>query len=316
MKHKKLLLITTLLLGIIPFSSLQPDEKSQNSFIIWSHSDIQPKKNDHLTNFPSAVDDIAANIGYVDIAITAGDIVEKKDSAELYRSYLETRKKVSAGGWFEIAGNHECKDIETYKNIINRHLYYSVKAGNILILFMSNSEKGPVTVIPDEIFNWWKNRVISNQDKIIITVTHGSLKNSGLFQSKLGIKRQFIKDSKRFEKVLKKYRVDLWISGHSHLPGYLPYTDYRNDSLGGTVFIDNGAIREDFMAGIESRLLYFYPGTDRLVIRHRDHAAQKFSESLEEEYRLSKIFKFTKGDKISVDETFILKRLSGTDSGR
>lgn len=303
MIHRKLLFATLILFSVLSFENLHSDESGLRPFIIWSHSDIQPKKNEHLKNFPDSVDDIATNIGYVDIAITAGDIVEKKNSEELYRGYLETRKRINTGGWFEIAGNHERKDIETYKSIINRHLNYSVKAGNILILFMSNSEKGPVTVIQDNIFNWWKRKVIENQDKIIITVTHGSLKNSGLFQSRMRIKRQFIKDSKRFEDVLKKYRVDLWISGHSHLPGYLPYTDYRNDKLGGTLFIDNGAIREDFMGGLESRLLYFYPGTDRVIVRHRDHAARRFSELLEEEYRLSKIFRFTKDDKITVDET-------------
>jgi predicted phosphodiesterase len=300
---KTLLIIIILLFAIAPLSNLNPADMTDSTFIIWSHSDIQPKKNDHLTNFPLAVDDITANFKYIDIAITAGDIVEKKNSADLYKSYLETRKKVKTGGWFEIAGNHECKDIKTYKKLINPHLHYSVRAGNILILLMSNSEKGQRTVIPDKIFNWWKDKVITNQDKIIITVTHGSLKNSGLLQSKMGLKRQFIKNSKRFEKILNKYKVDIWLSGHSHFPGYLPYTDYKNDQLGGTVFIDNGAIREDFMSGIESRLLYFHPGTDRLIVRHRDHADGKFTDSREKEYRLSKIFNYSKNDKVIFDET-------------
>ena len=303
MKHITLLTSFIIFFSIIPFSNLKTEEKQRDTFIIWAHSDIQPKKNEHLTNFPLAVDDIAANFNYIDIAITAGDIVEKKNSADLYRSYLETRKKVKTGGWFEIAGNHEAKNIKTYKSIINPHLYYSVKAGNILVLFMSNSEKGQQTVIPDKIFNWWKNKVISNQDKIIITVTHASLKNSGLLQSKMGLKRQFIKDSKRFEKVLKENKVDLWLSGHSHFPGYLPYTDIKNNSLGGTVFVDIGAIREDFMAGIESRLIYLHQGTDRLIIRHRDHADGKFSDSREKEYRLSKNFYYSDKDKIYIDET-------------
>lgn len=302
MKQKVLHIIIFFLAVILPFKNLNSDDTTQSSFIIWSHSDIQPKKNDHLTNFPVAVDDIAENIGFVNIAITAGDIVEKKNSADLYNSYLSTRKKINAGAWFEIAGNHEWRNIENYKNLINSHLHYSVKAGNILILLMSNSEKGQQTVIPDEIFNWWKNKVINNQDKIIITITHGSLKNSGLLQSKMGLKRQFIKDSKRFEKVLKKYKVDLWISGHSHLPGYLPYTDYKNDSLGGTVFIDNGAIREDFMAGLESRLLYFHPGMDKVIIRHRDHGSKEFIASREREYILSKSFIYSKDDKVYIDE--------------
>ncbi len=303
MIKKNFLLSFILLFITIPIFYIHPEEKSKHPFIIWSHSDIQPKTNEHLNNFSTAVDDIAANVGYIDIAITAGDIVERSNSANLYKKYLETRKKINAGGWFEIAGNHECKDITTYKNIINSNLYYSVKAGNILILMMSNSERGQRTVIPDKVFQWWRKQVIENQDKIIITVTHGSLKNSGLIQSKLGIKRQFIKKSSLFEKVLKNYRVDVWISGHSHFPGYLPYTILKNDEMGGTIFIDDGAIREDFMAGIESRLIYLYPWSDRIVIKHRNHAAGKFNSSLEKEYKLSKKFIFNAGDKIYINGT-------------
>jgi hypothetical protein len=104
MKKQKILLTAIFLFTIIPFSDLKPDDVNLKNFIIWSHSDIQPKNNDHLTNFPVAVNDIAANFDYIDIAITAGDIVEKKNSSDLYISYLETRKKVKTGGWFVIAG--------------------------------------------------------------------------------------------------------------------------------------------------------------------------------------------------------------------
>lgn len=298
MKNKNLTLTIIIILTLLQVSPLKPGIQPADSFIIWSHSDIQPKKENHHTNFPVAVDDIASNIGHVDIAITAGDIVEKKNSIPVYKEYLQTRKKIDTDAWFEIAGNHEWRNIDNYKSIINSRLNYSVSTGNMLILFMSNSEAGQMTVIPDDIFEWWRKKVIENQDKIIITVTHGSLKNSGLFQSKLWIKRQFIKDSDRFENVLKKYRVDLWISGHSHLPGYFPYSLYKNESLGGTVFIDNGAIREDFMSGLESRVLFFYPGTDRIVIKHRDHTKHEFTGSLEKEFRLSKIFLHSKGDRI------------------
>ncbi len=302
MKKKNLILTAIILFIVLHVSAVNSETQPDDTFIIWSHSDIQPKKENHLTNFPMAVDDIAANIGHIDIAITAGDIVEKSNSEELYKTYLETRKKIDADAWFEIAGNHEWRNIDNYKKIINSHLNYSVSTGNMLLLFMSNSESGQMTIIPDNIFQWWKRMVIENQDKIIITVTHGSLKNSGLFQSRLWIKRQFIKDSDRFEDVLKNYSVDLWISGHSHLPGYFPYSLYKNNSLGGTVFIDNGAIREELLSGVESRVLYFYPGTDRVVIKHREHSDHSFSDSLERKFRLSKIFLHRKGDKIIVSD--------------
>ena len=71
------------------------DRQQPAPFIIWSHSDIQPKQEKQLVNFSRVIDDISSNIGDIDIAITAGDIVEKKNSARIYRSYLEIRKKLS-----------------------------------------------------------------------------------------------------------------------------------------------------------------------------------------------------------------------------
>jgi len=279
------------------------DRQQPAPFIIWSHSDIQPKREKQLVNFSRVIDDISSNIGEIDIAITAGDIVEKKNSADIYRSYLEIRKRLRVCGWFTIAGNHEWRNISAYREFIDPSLYYSVRTGNMLIIFLSNSEKGRMTVIPDHIFEWWKRKVIENQDKIIITVTHASLENSGLLQSKFSISRQFIKDSEKFEEVLKKYRVDLWISGHSHLPGFLPYTDYKNDKLNGTLFIDNGAIRKDTFSGMESRLIYFYRGTNRILIRHREHESAKFSSMSEKEYLLSKIIDIPAGCSVEIDDT-------------
>jgi len=289
-------LSTTLLLSC---STAGQSLSTEGDFIIWSHSDIQPKDNKTLRDFKIAVDDMS-QLERIDISITAGDIVEKSRSEHLYREYLELRKKVNCLNWFEIAGNHEWRDIETYTRLVNPKLHYSVTAGNILLLFISNSAPGRMTEIPDNVFQWWEQNVIENQDKIIITVTHGSLKNSGLLQSRAKIERQFIKNSERFESVLKKYKVDIWISGHSHIPGYLPFTDYKNEDLGGTIFIDNGAIREDLFSNIESRVIIFKKDSDIVTIKHRDHKEKKYITSFEKEYRLSKKFHYEKDSEIKL----------------
>lgn len=255
-------------------------------FIIWVLSDIQPKTDDQMNNFPVAVNDIVKNVGRLDMAITAGDIPEFNKSGHLYDWYLETRKPVQTAAWFEIAGNHDLKNLKSYQEKINPDLYYAVRAGNILFIFLSNSEKGSATVIPDDVVRWWKELVINNQDKIIITVSHATLKHSGLIQSRLKIKRLYIRDSGRFEKVMKKYRVDIWISGHSHLPGYLPYTDNKCDELNGTVFMDTGAIRKDFMTDVESRILIFTRGSNIFTIKHRLHEEESYAESRERQYVL------------------------------
>jgi len=288
--------LSTLLLSC---STAGQSLSTEGDFIIWSHSDIQPKDNKTLRDFKIAVDDMS-QLERIDISITAGDIVEKSRSEHLYREYLELRKKVNCLNWFEIAGNHEWRDIETYTRLVNPKLHYSVTAGNILLLFISNSASGRMTEIPDNVFQWWEQNVIENQDKIIITVTHGSLKNSGLLQSRANIERQFIKNSERFESVLKKYKVDIWISGHSHIPGYLPFTDYKNEDLGGTIFIDNGAIREDLFSNIESRVIIFKKDSDIVTIKHRDHKEKKYITSFEKEYRLSKKFHYEKDSEIKL----------------
>lgn len=53
-----------------------------------------------------------------------------------------------------------------------------------------------------------------------MTVTHAPLEGSKMPFSTL--KRKQIKDSKRFTNVLKRYRVDIWLSAHIHIPQWFP----------------------------------------------------------------------------------------------
>jgi hypothetical protein len=140
---------------------------------------------------------------------------------------------------------------------------------------ISNERPGKQTYISDETFQWWEDLVINNQDKIIITVTHGALEGSGIAASHL--ERLVIKDSERFSNVLKKYKVDIWISGHSHFPGWFPKMYLTNKNFGGTTFVDLGAIRKDFLTGSESRIFYFQPGSSIALMKTRNHYDRKFN---------------------------------------
>ena len=72
---------------------------------------------------------------------------------------------------------------------------YKIEAGNILILMLSDQNSAPSPVgrghskdnfpggfpagaVTRETFNWWKDQVLSNQDKIIITAHHHVLRNT------------------------------------------------------------------------------------------------------------------------------------------
>jgi predicted phosphodiesterase len=248
---------------------------SDDYLIIWAHSDIQPRNIKERIYYETAIADINKNFSKVDIALVAGDIVHWSTSADDYKWYLEAKKKTSIKYWYEIAGNHDHKNKINYEKYIQMPLHYFVKIGNIIIVCLSDETRSAETNISDEAFNFWKDIVINNQDKIIITMTHGYLEQSGLFGSFVSSRN--IKDSKRFSDVLKKYKVDLWISGHTHLPHNFSDTVKIVDGLNGTLFINVSAIRGGSLASAESYLLYFKKNTNELVAKSRDHNEKVFN---------------------------------------
>ncbi len=258
--------------------TLRANDNADDYFIIWSHSDIQPRNDSEKIHYETAVSDVINNFSSIDIALFAGDIVQKSKFEKIFSWYLETRAKAPVKEWFDIAGNHEWRAIELYKKIINEKLYYSIERGNILILMMSNEQKGRKTVISDETFHWWAENVKKNQDKIIITVTHGALPESGLAAARLD--RLSIDRPERFHNILRKYRVDIWISGHSHFPSWLPGTVITNHNMGGTTFIDNGAIRDDFMTTVESRFIFLKEGSNSALLKTRVHNSGRFRDGI------------------------------------
>lgn len=253
------------------------DVDKSKQFVIWAHSDIQPRGTEYFQHYEDAISDIRENIPGVDLAIVAGDQIEGSGPLphdDVYDWIDELRTTVDIPQWLVIAGNHEWQNIDAYYERFGTQLHYSASFGNILILLMSNEARGRQTVISDETFAWWKQQVIDNQDKIIITVTHARLKESGLFAT--SSERTLIVDSERFADVLREYRVDMWISGHTHIPGWLPRTHRTRESMNGILFIDLGSIRkESIYTRVESRLLYFTEGSSEATICYRNHEKRK-----------------------------------------
>ena len=257
-------------------------------FTIWALSDIQPREKSEYSYFEKSIDDINRNITYVNIAIVGGDLIHWSGSPRVYERYVETRNKSYIKYWYEIAGNHDQKDYDNYKKYIDKPLFYSVSAGNILILLLSDVNKSAETEIPDRAFGWWRDKVIENQDRIIITVTHAYLAESGLFGA-VDPTRD-IRNSDRFAGVLKKYRVDIWLCGHTHLPHWVYGRVKMKKSLGGTLFINVSAIRGNFFKNPESEILIFEKGSDRVLIRSRDHEDGEFDGWLDIHFKLSHNF--------------------------
>ncbi len=258
--------------------------KRTDHLLIWAHSDIQPRKLSQRADYEGALRDVRANLPPVYMAIVAGDIIQYEHTPEVYEWFLLKRASVKIPYWFEIAGNHDAKDLPRYRKYIRKPMHYSVTLGNILFLFLSDEDRTPPTEISDGAFRWWREMVKKNQHRIIFTVSHACLKRSGLFSAVFS--KQVIVNSERFEEVLRKYRVDVWLSGHSHFPGFLSDKTVRSVELGGTLFADISAIRRDVIVPSESRILYLLPGSRYLLMKTRNHTRGTFERSGETFYPL------------------------------
>ena len=106
-------------------------------FIIWAHSDIQPRNKSERSYYETAISDINENFSEVKIALVAGDIIHWSNSPKVFEWYNWMKKKTQIKYWYEIAGNHDQKDYKNYKKYINLPLHYSVQVGNLLILCLS-----------------------------------------------------------------------------------------------------------------------------------------------------------------------------------
>ncbi|GJM15290.1 MAG: hypothetical protein DHS20C13_06170 [Thermodesulfobacteriota bacterium] len=261
----------------------------ERTLSVWALADIQPTKKSHEEAFELAVIDINENVPNIDLAIVAGDIVNKT-TEETFDWYLQTRNTSYIEEWYEIIGNHDliADKGKLFREKLREEVNYSILKDNILFIFMSDSERGKPTEISDETFAWWKNLVINNQDKIIVVTTHAPLEDSGIPFSSFR-DRQVI-NSERFTNVLKEYQVDLWLSGHLHLPHSIMNNIVEKDKFEGTIFVHVSSIRPELI-GIkesESRVLTFACGSDQVLIRSRNHEDGVFVPNHDRVFQLSK----------------------------
>ncbi|MBI2061933.1 MAG: metallophosphoesterase [Nitrospirae bacterium] len=256
--------------------------------MIWAHSDIQPFTMSQRKQYELAAHDIRNNVRGVDFAIVAGDIAQNAEEDE-YRWYDATKRMTGLSEWHEIAGNHDQRDNgELFRKWVNPELHGEFRKGNLLFLLMSDENKSSPTEIPDTVFEWWRHELEANRDKIIVTVTHAPLKESGLPYT--SNRTRVIVDGKRFVDALRLHPVDLWISGHIHADNHHPDDLQISRDLNGTIFVDVSPIRADLFRSwkVQSRIIVFRCGLDRALIRSRNHSKQAFETDLDRIVPLSK----------------------------
>jgi predicted phosphodiesterase len=270
------------------FADRDIEEGTGKDMVVWMLSDVHPKTEDDRKTFEAAVADINENVGSVNMAVIAGDLLKSRSSASAFTWFIETRNRSKVVDWFQIAGNHDVRSGPIFNDYFPLPPYYAVKNGNLLFLCLSDISVSSRTDISDEAFIWWETMVKMNKDKIIITVTHAQLEGSGLLGSILN--SRIIAQSDRFEEVLKHERVALWVSGHTHLPQRLSGSVNISKKLGGTCFLNVSSISDESFLDSESRMLYFKDGSDVVWIRSRSHGEKEFNIALDLPLSLGKKF--------------------------
>lgn len=176
--------------------------------------------------------------------------------------------------------------LRNYRHYVNSELNYTVTRGNLFLVFMSDEQFDAAGTIGDSAFDWWKQKIIQNQNMNIVTLTHQPLYGTvGGSETSSGS----IENSERFVGVLKSYRVCLWMSGHVH-------QNHKSHSSivtkWGTTFIDSGSIQRTNPAEKSaSRLLEFKVGSGKVVVRSRDHTNRIWNSNLDYSFNLTYDFR-------------------------
>lgn len=197
---------------------------------------------------------------------------------------------------------------------------YKFQAGNVLFLMLSDYNSAPTPVgrgsskeknrggypagaVTRETFNWWKEQVLANQDKIIVTMHHHMLRDTTTWAKHLTEKGfhgssggfegsgylyfmvedpdpknfRYTKDAHAFEDFLAAYQkehnrpaIDLWLGGHSHpsSPQEIEFGQGLTEKRWGVTFVQCGALTEEHSGFLPmSRLITFTPGSTKATIR-------------------------------------------------
>lgn len=276
MKRSVIITFSILLLITLPLSfTYSHIILLEGDLIIWAWGDMKlwsrgPEK------MRQAISDMNGVLWHISIVV--GDIVEGPEHAEEsdYQLWLSILNESThpRSDFYVLAGNHEWNrsgdinpvGILNYKKKICPQLNYTFKIGNILFIIISTDKCD--TGIKESTYAWFSKVVAENQDKIIVVATHQPW-NHEHFRDDPGY---------NFEEVLRKYHIDLWIYGHTHLPHKDSKSLYKKY---GCIFVDVG-----FIENGESRVIYFFKGSDLVVIKSRNHVTGTWQEQYERSFRL------------------------------
>lgn len=244
------------------------------------------------------------------------------------------------GGWFRkwidpLGENTEFSGVSAERRrfpIYGTWERYRFDAGNVLFLMLSDRNDAPIPVgrgssqerkmggfpagaVTRDTFEWWKQQVLDNQDKIIVTAHHHVLRDTTSRSSHGGgaglhangpdfpgasyLYYTIENDDPRdfsyttstpehpgpFEEFLREFEekhgrpaIDLWIGGHTHSePGDVTGGRGLTEVRWGVTFLQAAALTHRNTARVPmSRLLHFEEGSDTADLRLYVHAAPHY----------------------------------------
>jgi predicted phosphodiesterase len=170
-----------------------------------------------------AIEETIKNVCNPDYTLVLGDVSHGGKEEEL-KAYNKLRKdsitKHKMNKWYEIIGNHDYKGVQAglYQKLVSNDESYCIEDGNLFWMFISAERSWSRGIINEDKQKWMEKHLKANQDKNIIVCSHQTVANTVRLtnpKEKYDMGR-ILTPIDWVAKLHKKYRIDVWLSGHEH----------------------------------------------------------------------------------------------------
>jgi predicted phosphodiesterase len=239
---------------------------------VWLLSDVHAAywadRRDGADWLKMAVQDLRDNVQDVAYAVCLGDMTHQSAAAG-FRKYTEVRDAAHLGRWYELAGNHDYRAIQSglYARYVKSPLRSVVLDGSTAWFLVSAQSGGSAGLISQDGADWLCRNIQRHQaDKNIIVCSHHLVYNTVLYSKQVS---RYLHPKERVADVLKRVRVDLWLCGHAHSR---PRTPDCAATRGRTTFVNVASVSHAYGTRMaNSCLLEVANGSRNALIRCRDH---------------------------------------------
>lgn len=261
------------------------DEANSPEKHIWLWSDAHISRDvggkDGSAWLQMAIDDTVKALPQPAYTLVLGDLTHGGSEEHLaayagIRSKAQTKHKMKP--WYEIVGNHDWKGVEAghYAKLVRPERSYCLEDGNLLWILISAERAWSRGIISGKKQAWMEKIIGANQDKNIIVCSHQTVANTVRYtnpKGKYDIGR-ILQPVDWIRKLLRKYRIDAWLSGHEHRS--------RRDHnmirrVGHTTFINIASVSHVYNTkASHSFMMTLSPGAREIKARCREHDTQRF----------------------------------------